>query len=69
ADRSALETIRDEVPGVAYSCRQGFCGTCRTRVLSGTPDHRDNRLTPQEQQNEMLICISRADGGRVVVDL
>jgi ferredoxin-NADP reductase len=69
ADRSALETIRDEVPGVAYSCRQGFCGTCRTRVLSGTPDHRDNRLTPQEQQKEMLICISRADGGRVVVDL
>ncbi|WP_020106190.1 PDR/VanB family oxidoreductase [Nocardia sp. 348MFTsu5.1] len=69
ADRSMLETVRAEVPDVAYSCRQGFCGTCRTRVLSGTPDHRDSRLSPQEQENEMLICVSRASGGRVVIDL
>src|SRR5699024_5180113 len=27
ADRSALEVIRDEYPDIAYSCRQGFCGT------------------------------------------
>jgi ferredoxin len=35
ADRSAFEIIREAVPDVAYSCQQGFCGTCRTRVLSG----------------------------------
>jgi ferredoxin-NADP reductase len=28
ADRSALDVIRDFRPSVAYSCRQGFCGTC-----------------------------------------
>ena len=28
ADRSALDVIRDFWPSVAYSCRQGFCGTC-----------------------------------------
>lgn len=28
ADRSALDVIRDLRPSVAYSCRQGFCGTC-----------------------------------------
>lgn len=29
ADRSALDVVRDARPDVAYSCRQGFCGTCR----------------------------------------
>ncbi|MDJ0393553.1 PDR/VanB family oxidoreductase [Rhodococcus sp. G-MC3] len=69
ADKSALQAIREVKPNVAYSCQQGFCGTCRTRVLVGTPDHRENRLTPEEQHDEMLICVSRADGGRIVLDL
>ena len=56
-------------PTVAYSCQQGFCGTCRTRVLSGTPEHRETRLTEEEQESEMLICVSRSAGGRIVLDL
>ena len=44
-----------------YSCRQGFCGTCRTRVLDGQVDHRDTLLTdPERTAGMMLICISRA---------
>jgi len=68
ADRSALEVIRDTVPNVAYSCQQGFCGTCRTRVISGEIDHRDRVLTDRERADTMTICVSRARGGRVVVD-
>ncbi|WP_394817119.1 2Fe-2S iron-sulfur cluster-binding protein, partial [Streptomyces griseus] len=30
-----------ELPHVAYSCEQGFCGTCQQRVLEGEIDHRD----------------------------
>lgn len=69
SDTTALQAIREIKPDVAYSCQQGFCGTCRTRVLSGTPDHRESRLTPEEQESEMLICVSRAEGGRIVLDL
>ncbi|NLE78622.1 MAG: oxidoreductase [Rhodococcus sp.] len=68
-DESALGVVRKEMPGVGYSCRQGFCGTCRVKVLAGTPDHRETRLTAKEQESEMLICVSRADGGRLVLDL
>lgn len=68
-DQTALDAIRRIRPDVAYSCQQGFCGTCRTRVLAGTPDHRDTRLTPEEQHTDMLICVSRATGGRIVLDL
>lgn len=69
ATRTILEAIRGELPGVAYSCQQGFCGTCRTRVLGGTPDHREDRLTAEEKRTEMLICVSRAAGGRLILDL
>ena len=54
-----------------YSCRQGFCGTCRTRVLDGRVDHRDTLLTePERADGMMLVCISRAaKGQRLTLDL
>jgi predicted metal-dependent hydrolase/ferredoxin-NADP reductase len=69
ADRSVLSAIREQLPDTPYSCEQGFCGTCRTRVLSGSPDHRDQVLTEQERAVSMLICVSRSQGGKLVLDL
>ena len=56
---------------VMTSCEQGVCGTCLTRVLEGTPDHRDQYLTPEEQAvgDQMLPCCSRAKSARLVLDL
>ncbi|HWE89120.1 MAG TPA: PDR/VanB family oxidoreductase [Pseudonocardiaceae bacterium] len=70
ADRPALDVLIDARPDVAYSCRQGFCGTCKVRVLAGEADHRDRRLTDdQRAAGDMLICVSRAHGDRLVLDL
>ncbi|MGW4479876.1 PDR/VanB family oxidoreductase [Rhodococcus triatomae] len=69
ADESILDVVRRRQPGIGYSCLQGFCGTCRVRVLAGTPDHRDTRLGPDEKRDEMLICVSRAAADRLVLDL
>ncbi|MFD8209097.1 PDR/VanB family oxidoreductase [Streptomyces sp. NPDC059695] len=69
ADQSVLAAVREEVPGLMYSCRQGFCGTCRQRVLEGEIDHRDELLTDEEREGSMLICVSRCSGGRLVLDL
>jgi ferredoxin len=69
ADRSALDVIREAVPEIAYSCQQGFCGTCRTRVISGEIDHRDRVLTDRERTDTMTICVSRSRGGRIALDL
>nr|WP_085995919.1 PDR/VanB family oxidoreductase [Nocardia transvalensis] len=70
ADRSALEEVLKVRPDTAYSCRQGFCRTCKVRTLSGTVDHRDTVLTPDERADgEMLLCVSRCDGDRLVLDL
>ncbi|MER5312114.1 PDR/VanB family oxidoreductase [Streptomyces sp. NPDC002773] len=69
ADQSVLAAVRAEVPGLMYSCRQGFCGTCRQRVLEGEVDHRDELLTDAERDDSMLICVSRCAGKRLVLDL
>lgn len=69
AQETTLAAIRRELPGVAYSCQQGFCGTCKVRVLSGEVAHRDRLLTDDERETSMLTCLSRSAGGPLVVDL
>ncbi|MFI8822881.1 PDR/VanB family oxidoreductase [Streptomyces sp. NPDC053431] len=69
ADQSVLSAVREAVPDLLYSCRQGFCGTCRQRVLEGEIDHRDELLTDAERAESMLICVSRCAGKRLVLDL
>ncbi len=69
AGESALAAVRRELPDTPYSCGQGFCGTCRRRVLAGEVDHRDELLTDREREDSMLLCVSRARGERLVLDL
>ncbi len=70
ADKSVLEEVLKVLPDSPYSCRQGFCRTCRVRVVSGEIDHRDTVLTAAERDvGDMLICVSRCDGDRLVLDL
>ncbi|MEU9621418.1 MULTISPECIES: PDR/VanB family oxidoreductase [unclassified Streptomyces] len=69
AGQSVLAAVREELPYVSYSCEQGFCGTCRQRVLEGEIDHRDELLTDAEREDSMLICVSRCRGKRLVLDL
>jgi ferredoxin-NADP reductase len=58
ADRTALDAISDVRPGLAFSCRQGFCGTCAIRV------EQEGRTSGQ-----MLLCVERTQGERVVLDI
>lgn len=69
ADETLLQALIKVRPDVAYSCRQGFCGTCKVDVLAGTPEHRDNRLTDDERQSSMLACVSRSLTPRLVLDV
>nr|WP_250150167.1 PDR/VanB family oxidoreductase [Mycolicibacter acidiphilus] len=69
SDETALDAIRREAPGVSYSCRQGFCRSCRVDVLDGAVQHRDRALTEAERRNQMCTCVSRAAGDHLVIDL
>jgi ferredoxin-NADP reductase len=65
ANRSALGVMLDSDRTTAYSCQQGFCGTCKVKVLAGEVDRRGRAA---EGDDEMLVCVSRAKNGRVVID-
>ncbi|MGW0991735.1 PDR/VanB family oxidoreductase [Streptomyces sp. NPDC002523] len=79
ADSTVLAAVRRELPNIAYSCEQGFCGTCRQRVLEGEVDHRDELGGTShalkavgedaERGDSMLICVSRARSERLVLDM
>ncbi|MEE3851448.1 PDR/VanB family oxidoreductase [Gordonia sp. LSe1-13] len=70
ADESALAAIRRVMPSVPYSCRQGFCGTCKVRALVGEVDHRDTILTDAERAaGDYLTCVSRSRGDHLTLDL
>ncbi|HSV35581.1 MAG TPA: PDR/VanB family oxidoreductase [Ramlibacter sp.] len=71
AGRSVVEVLAKNGIEIAVSCEQGVCGTCLTRVLDGTPDHRDVFLTDREHAaNDCFMpCCSRALSHRLVLDL
>lgn len=62
AEKSVLDVVEEAGISWPYSCREGTCGTCETRIVAGIADHRDAILTPAERKlNEyMMICVSRA---------
>lgn len=70
-DQSILDAVLDAGIDAQYSCKSGNCGTCAVKVLGGTPDHRDDALSHAErdQAGLMCICVSRAAGQTLTLDL
>jgi vanillate O-demethylase ferredoxin subunit len=54
---------------VETSCVSGLCGSCKTKFLSGTVDHRDFILADDERETHLTVCVSRATSSRLVLDL
>ncbi len=69
--QSILGAVREVLPDVAYSCQDGYCGTCETTVLDGVPEHHDDFLTESERESNetMMICVGRSKTPRLVLDL
>jgi ferredoxin-NADP reductase len=69
--KTILDTLRDNGFDTPFSCTEGVCGTCETRVLEGVPDHRDLILTEAERASNktILICCSGSKSDKLVLDL
>ncbi len=70
-DRSVFEVLDEAGIEIETSCEQGICGACVTRVLQGTPDHRDQFMTDKEHalNDRFTPCCSRAKTPRLLLDL
>lgn len=69
--KTILDTLLDHSVDVQYACSSGVCGTCRTAVVEGIPDHRDDYLTDDEKREgkSIMICCSGARSRELVLDL
>ena len=63
-----LQALRTHGHAVPSSCESGTCGTCRTRLLGGEPDHRDLVLSDSEHGDAIMLCVSRARSDELVID-
>ncbi|MCZ4519488.1 PDR/VanB family oxidoreductase [Rhodococcus ruber] len=65
-----IDVVRT-VAEVPFSCEEGYCGSCETRVVSGTPDHRDQVLNDDEHESNetMMLCVGRSLSRTLVLDL
>ncbi|WP_174186319.1 PDR/VanB family oxidoreductase [Nocardia barduliensis] len=71
ANQSIADVLESAGIGIVTSCREGTCGSCETAVLGGDIEHRDELLTDEERArgDTMMLCVSRARSGPLVLDL
>jgi len=64
SNETALDCLERAGIQVQCACRAGSCGSCETRVISGSIIHRDSILTAPERAagDRMMVCVSRAKG-------
>lgn len=70
-DETLIDVLHENGYPVMCSCTQGVCGSCLTPVLDGIPEHRDVILSDADKAKNdcMTVCVSRAQGERIVLDL
>jgi len=68
---SILDALLDAGVDVSFSCTEGICGTCETKVIDGIPDHRDSFLSDEEkaENSKIMICCSRSKSPVLTLDL
>lgn len=70
-DKSILDVLLDNNVNAEFGCMDGVCGSCTQVVIDGAVDHRDATMSAEEHDagGTMCICVSRAKGGKLVLDL
>ena len=71
AGQTILQALIEKSVNIPYSCEEGICGACETRVIEGIPDHRDMVLSDEEREESktMMVCCSGSKSPRLVLDL
>jgi ferredoxin len=53
-----LETLEKYGLNIRNQCRDGFCGSCRCKLISGEVTYRQEPIA-YTHENEILICIAQ----------
>jgi ferredoxin-NADP reductase len=69
AEQTIVRAIELSGRRVPTSCLSGLCGSCKVDYLEGEVDHRDYILDDAERSRCLTVCVSRARGKTLVLDL
>lgn len=67
--KTIYQILEENKIETTVSCKKGICGTCMTRYTSGDIDHRDKILDDKEREEYLTVCCSRANSGKIILDL
>jgi vanillate O-demethylase ferredoxin subunit len=68
-DQTIVRAIELTGRRVPTSCLSGLCGACKVTYLDGEVDHRDYILSDDEKTHCLTVCVSRAKGKILSLDL
>ena len=68
-DQTIVRAIELTGRRVPTSCLSGLCGACKVDYVDGEVDHRDYILNDQERETCLTVCVSRAKGKTLSLDL
>ena len=54
-----LEVLEKNGMKMNYQCREGFCGVCRCKIISGKFNYKYEPLA-MAKEDEIFICIAKA---------
>ena len=69
SSQTILDALINSKVSVPFNCKRGSCGLCATTVIEGEVDHRDVYLNKDERKQQMCVCVSRAKGKKLTLDL
>ena len=56
-----LDVAESQGVEINYACREGSCGCCMTKLLSGTVSMEENELSDEDKAMGMIFaCVARA---------
>ena len=69
ADRTVLDVSEDIGVNLDYSCRQGYCGVCKIKLLAGHVTMAvEDGLTAEEKAANMILACQAKSNGNLEVD-
>lgn len=69
AEKTVLEASEEVGADIEYSCRQGYCGVCKTRLLAGRVTMEiEDALTPEDRTGNIILACQARSTGDVAVD-
>ncbi len=68
-DQTIVRAIELTGRRVPTSCLSGLCGACKVEYVAGEVDHRDYILNDDERTHCMTVCVSRAKGKTLSLNL